>query len=395
MPTRAPKLPPDCPQAAPSGTAPKTALLKHEGRNFSLVLEPRRGWRIRSRSKSFPVDFRTGTTNLSEAKARAKEFLEKNASGWKPGRGGGSLEDLARLYLETPKRTKGNVAKDNVSRLRTVCRVALGKELSAVTCREVGPDLWQRYQRAALEAEGLRFDLATRYRQNIAVNSAVRVARCLFLPALVRVYRAAGLDCRTEAGEAVMLPEPYLPPSKVDDAALVEAWRALESSEPALWLVVGLARFAGLRREEISALRAGWVEVDGALVRIALRDRPEEKWWTKTGKPYRAEVVEAGLARHLAAFAAVSPADALLVTAPGTVERSRWFERAPQKWLHAHGVGALKPLHRLRGLYADQVATLTRDAIAARLAGIRAAQESLGHTSSAVTEAHYLTPDAE
>ena len=378
----------------PSSCPQKTAELKHDGRVWPLIFQAKRGWRMRSRSKTHPVDFWTGTTNLSEAKTRAKEFLEKNASGWKPGRGGGSLEDLAALYLETPKRTKSNVAKDNVSRLRTVCRVALGKELVAVTCREVGPDLWQRYQRAALEAEGLKFDLATRYRQNIAVNSAVRVARCLFLPAMVRVYRGAGLDCRTDAGEAVMLPEPYLPPSKVDDASLLEAWRALEESEPALWLVIGLARFAGLRREEIAALRAGWVEVDGALVRIGLRDRPDEKWWTKTGKPYRAEVVEAGLARHLAAFAAVSPADALLVTAPGTVERSRWFERVPQQWLHAHGVAALKPLHRLRGLYADQVATLTRDAIAARLAGIRAAQESLGHTSSATTEAHYLTPDA-
>ena len=80
------------------------------------------------------------------------------------------------------------------------------------------------------------------------------------------------------------------------------------------------------------------------------------------------------------------------MVSPGTVERSRWFEREPQKWLHAHGVGALKPLHRLRGLYADNVATLTRDAIAARLAGVRAAQEALGHTSSATTEAHYLTP---
>ncbi len=381
------------PSNVPSSCPQKTAELKHDGRVWPLIFQAKRGWRMRSRSKTHPVDFWTGTTNLSEAKARAKEFLEKHAAeGWKPGRGGGSLEDLARLYLETPKRTKANVAKDNVSRLRTVCRVALGKELSAVTCREVGPDLWQRYQRAALEAQGLRFDLATRYRENIAVNSAVRVARCLFLPALVRVYRAEGLDCRTEAGEAVMLPEPYVPPSKVDDAALIEAWRTLEGEDPALWLVVGLARFAGMRREEIAALRAGWLEVEGALVRVSLRDRPEEHWWTKTGKPYRAEVIEAGLARHLAAFAAVAPPDALVVVSPGTVERSRWFEREPQKWLHAHGVGALKPLHRLRGLYADNVATLTRDAIAARLAGVRAAQEALGHTSSATTEAHYLTP---
>ena len=53
--------------------------------------------------------------------------------------------------------------------------------------------------------------------------------------------------------------------------------------------------------------------------------------------------------------------------------------------------GARKPLHRLRGLYADELARLTADAVAARLAGVRAASESLGHTTTATTERHYLS----
>jgi hypothetical protein len=32
-------------------------------------------------------------------------------------------------------------------------------------------------------------------------NAAVRAARCLFLPALLRAYRAAALDVRADAGE--------------------------------------------------------------------------------------------------------------------------------------------------------------------------------------------------
>jgi integrase len=34
---------------------------------------------------------------------------------------------------------------------------------------------------------------------------------------------------------------------------------------------------------------------------------------------------------------------------------------------------------------------LTADAVTARLAGVKAAQEALGHTTSATTERHYLT----
>jgi ABC-type phosphate transport system permease subunit len=38
------------------------------------------------------------------------------------------------------------------------------------------------------------------------------------------------------------------------------------------------------------------------------------------------------------------------------------------------------------------VARLTQDAVAARLAGIREASAALGHTTTATTINHYLTP---
>lgn len=373
---------------------PKASHVLFEGRKYPLLFEAG-SWRLRSRSKKRAVDYRTGLTGLLAAQKAAREWLAREAENPKRiGRGGGTLEALAALYLATPKRTKENVARDNVSRLRTICRVVLEKELAAVTCREAGPELWQRYQRATIEAVGHSFDLATRRRENIAINAAVRAARCLFLPALLRVYRAAGLDTQRDAGECAMLPEPYLPPSTVDDADLVRQWAPLREADASLWLVIGLARFAGLRREEIAHLRAGWLEQKDGVVSVSLRDRPEEQWWTKTGKPYRAQVINADLSAHLLAFIASGPADRLLIgEPPGGGDRGKWFERTPQRWLHAHGVTALKPLHRLRGLYADNLAKLTQDAVTARLAGVKAAQEGLGHTTSATTEAHYLSPE--
>jgi integrase len=359
-----------------------------------LILEPS-GWRLRSRSKVRPMDFRTGTLRLDEAKRSAKEWLARLADDPVTSRrGGGTLEALAAIYLKTPKRTQDDVAADNVSRLKTVCRAVFGRELAAVTCRQVGPEFWEAYQRVALAKKKLAFDLVTRRRENIAINSAVRAARCLFLPALVRVYRAEGLDVRQDAGSVVMLPEPYVPPSAVNDAALRSAWVELKEEDPWLWATIGLARFAGLRRDEIAFAKLGWIEQESGAVFIALRDRPEDGWWTKTGKPYRAQVINLELANWL--LARDKTENTRIIPAPEREnERARWFEKQPQAWLRTHGVpNAGKPLHRLRGLYADEIARLTADAVTARLAALRAAQEALGHTSAETTQNHYLDLNA-
>lgn len=41
--------------------------------------------------------------------------------------------------------------------------------------------------------------------------------------------------------------------------------------------------------------------------------------------------------------------------------------------------------------YADEVAKLTQDAVAARLAGVKAAASALGHTNTATTQNSYLS----
>jgi hypothetical protein len=395
---------PSAPKPTPQSSGPERTYILFDGWKWPLLCDPA-GWRLRSKAKGRVADCRTGTRNLNEAKRIAKEYLEKRqTSPMHSRKGGGTLEALAAIYLASPKRTQERVGENNVSRLRVICRV-LGRELGTVTCREVGPKFWQDYQRAALEAKGLKFDLVTRYRENIAINAAVRAARCLFLPAFLPAYRAAGLDLAPDAGQATTMPVPHLPPSEVDDAALVAAWETLapfgggESAvvrrmthDLQLWLVVGLARFAGLRRDEICWLRGDWIEEWDGAISIVLRDRPEQKWWTKTGKPYRARVIEPRLVAWLD-VARKSPGTYVVPDPSSGVERHYWILHEPQYWLReVAGVAAQKPLHRLRGLYADHIAKLAREFETVRLAGIRAAQANLGHTTSAVTEAHYLTP---
>lgn len=393
MSKRAPSEPQSSP--TPSPTAPRT--VSHAGHDYPLLWEPS-GWRLRSKSKTHPADFRTGKTNLALAKTAAKEWLRRHdddpALG--PKKGGGTLERMADIYVKSDnKRVRPNTAKDNLSRLRTICRAVYGKELVHVTCRQLGPEFWKQYQKAALERHGLPFSYSTRYRENIAINAQVKNAKSLLTDVLIREYRANGLDVPEDAGVCAHLAEPKLPPVKVDDVEIVKLWSELEGVDIRLWLAIGLARFAGLRRTEIQFARVGWIERKDEHVTILLRDRQEEKFWTKTGETYRARVIDPKLAEYLEALAQLHPPEAYIVPDPTTGnERERWFQRVPQKWVHDRGVAAKKPLHRLRGLYADHLAKLTEDEVAARLAGIRAAKEALGHTSSKTTERHYLTPDA-
>jgi len=93
------------------------------------------------------------------------------------------------------------------------------------------------------------------------------------------------------------LPVLRSPPPPAEDSKLVKAWRKLPRS--ALWLAIGLARFAGLRRSEIEAATGEWIiERDGQAF-VDLRDR-EGEFLTKTGRPYNDQDDAEPLLEHYA-----------------------------------------------------------------------------------------------
>ncbi|MFN0129236.1 MAG: hypothetical protein ACKV19_21415 [Verrucomicrobiales bacterium] len=360
---------------------PKTVFVLHDGRRYPLT-QNHGLWRMRSQAKGRKVDVTLGTSDLNSAKRYAKEWLESPVGKQAAQDGRGTLEALAQAYLAMPKRVASKSAAINVSRLRSVIRAVLGKELAEVKCSEVTPDLWSRYFEVSLKKFDRKLDYTTRRAENIRLNAAVRAARCLFLPKLAPGYAAKGLAINANAANCMMLPEPWLPVSEAEDAKLLQAWPLLKQSNPRLWLAVGLARFAGLRREEIMQIRGKWIESKEAATYVVLRDRPEDGFQTKTGKPYRSLVLDPDLAAHLRGC----PAEEQILQ-DVTV---KWFLGEVCGWLRPFAGAARKPLHRLRGLYADQLARDTESAIIARQAGLKAAQEGLGHTSSRTTEKHYL-----
>lgn len=336
-------------------------------------------WRIRCRSKECRIDAGLGTSDLADARSRAKAIL---SSGMASAPASGTLEEAVAAYLSMPKRCGDDTAEGNISRLRSVVRVAFGAELDAVKVARL-PDLWHTY--VAKRQGRAAADYSSRARHNISINSAMRQAAAIFRSKLVPHYARAGILLPPNSATVEYLPAITLERHSADDAGLLAAWPALYETDRDTWMVVGLARFAGLRLGEILAFRGSWVEDSPSGPVIRLKDRLEDGHRTKTGKEYTALILDSDFAVYLMAL----PKDRPAIDRHGV---KKWAAHTPQNWIRKF-TAAEKPLHRLRGLYADHLAKLTRDAVAARLAGIRAAQEALGHTQSATTERHYLSHD--
>lgn len=362
--------------------AKKPLFVMHQGRKIPLVLN-NGVWRLRSRSQHYKVDHSLDTGDLTSAKRLAREYLDQGIKEVK--RSVETLEDLAKCYLDMPKRAGERTAVDNVQRLRSIVRVAWGKELGKVRLSDLSPALWRDYMS---KKQGGTLDLSRRQPGNAAINAAVRAAASITIPSLRPAYLDKGIIVPKDINSIQWLPTVSAPPSDADDAALLAWWESLPPGSPE-WLAIGLARFAGLRSAEISACRSDWLVTREGGDYIELRDRPEHQFWTKTGKRYSALILHPALADAIK----VMPSDMPLVQ-PGTANRSEWFERALPKLMRPFSPAAKKPLHRLRGLYADHLARLTQDAVAARLAAVRAASAALGHTTTATTVNHYLDPDA-
>jgi integrase len=355
-----------------------------QGRKYPLVKEKSGTWRMRSRSRSHPIDAGLGTSDLRAARQIALDLLSGTTAHQPRKPSSKSLEDVAQVYLSMPKRCGQKAAKLNVGQLRAVCRTVYAKELAKLTLEDVGPKLWRDFQAAK---QGGKLDLSTRRRENIAINSAVSMARSLFIAKLRPEYAEHGIQLPADASLAVNLPTPSLLPSPADDAGFCQWFEDCSTPHDALWLAAGLARFAGLRRSEIAALTPAWIVQSNQTFYVQMGDRAE--YLTKTGQVYRAPILRASLAQHLLALPFDRPA-----VQPETADRRTWIERTLPGILKRWTGKARKPTHRLRGLYADDVARIYAGAREAALAGIQAASQALGHTSTETTTQHYLTPDA-
>jgi len=350
-----------------------------QGRSYTLT-KWRKGWRLRSRQRGNEIDWHFPGVPLSRAKEQAIERFEGVAP-VRVAKGIATLQNVVDAYREMPKRAAERSAYNNITRLTKIVRVAWGMGLDRALVTNVR-QLWADYFTKKL---GGRLDLSTRRQGNAALNSAVRMASSLFIERLRPLYRERGIEIPEDATSIQWLPEMKRPkpPAQTDELAF--AWSQMEGST--MFYAIGLARYAGLRQQEIAACRRNWIVQDGGAVYVEMMDRPEEGFLSKTGEIYRALVINPVFAACLLAC----PEGEIVRLTPLEGRRDRWFERAPQAWVKKFTGTAKMPLHRLRGLYADDVKRLTEDAVAARLAGVKAAADALGHTNTQTTVQSYLS----
>lgn len=370
-----------------------TASLSWEGRKLPMELTPS-GWRVRSRSRHFPIDYSTNILSLKAAQDDAKEELQRRAGKAAVSRGKKTLEDVVTAYKAMPKRASEVTEYSAISHLRGVVRTTLGKELDQVKVSTIDAKFWLAYiaKRQGREVA----DLSTRDPINRGINSGINNALCVFKPSLLPLYAEHGITFAPDVATVQWLAVPKLPKPPADDDALIKAWKALRGVNDGLWAAVGAARFVGLRRKEVMGFSKSWVEFDGAATYVRVRDRPEEGFRHKTGESYRALVVNPEYAEFLR-----NAPDGHICQPDLTSKREKlkhrpnsrqlWFWCEPQKWLKKFTGESKAPLHRMRSLYLDEVAKLTEDAVKAKLAGIKAAADAAGHTSTKTTTKHYLS----
>jgi hypothetical protein len=371
--TIARRLPTDCPQD-----------LLFEGVSIPFFFEAGKGWRLRKRSIHLSVDYSTGILARAPARKAALKWLEEQREG-KVKLSTTNLESLVQFYLTMPRRASNSTAHNNITHLRAICRMALGRELKSIHVHEVRPSLWQEFQRKKC---GGVLDLSTRRRNHVSINTAVRSAASIFKATLRPAFRRAGFHVPDDATEIEWLQELKRPPVEFDETKLLEAWAALPRGP--LWMALGLARFAGLRKEEINACCGGWLAERRGRWGIVVCDRPDEGFLCKTGEPRFSVILNAEV---LKAMKKCKKDDYVVDLDPS--ERDFWFRGTPQTWLRTYlgpRSAVAMPLHRLRGLYVDAVKALAETRLQEE--AIKEASLAAGHTGTATTKAHYLSTPA-
>jgi hypothetical protein len=368
--------------ALPTGKPARSReVVTFEGVNYPLVLELGKGWRMRSRSIHRRVDYFTGTLNKAVARRLCLAHLAELKTG-KPRPTTRTLEDVVACYHTMAKRAGMATEKLNIRSLRQVVQAVTGKDLRHYYLHDLGPDLWAKYQ--AIKQGLPRVDLSIRRAAHTSINTTVRAAVSMFIPKLRPGYERAGLTIPTNTCSVQWLQTLKRRPAGFREAEMLDAWAGL-TDQRALWFAVALARFAGLRKEEIGGCRGGWLVRHDGVWCLEIRDRESEGWYTKTGAHYFAMITHPALIEALQAV----PPDDLVIGAISN--RTNWLDRGPQQWLRPF-MGTreeiYRPLHRLRAAY---LASIQREAlIEMQQAATRKASAQAGHTQTTTTSRHYL-----
>lgn len=239
----------------------------------------------------------------------------------------------------------------------------------------------ERRKRDGAEPDDLHF--------NACLNTELRKAQCVFSKrARADVFRKLRLPELSGFLDVANLPEPKRQWTPIPAAVLEEMDRdaaELKDTDPQLWVIYELARYGGLRSEEIQSIRRHWLEPRGKdfLIAIVQRDGrrdPSKAGFRPKSRDRRVPIAGARVKSWLKALGDRGKHD-LLIQARTETERMELIQRTACAWVAKYIPERTMRLHELRKQAGSEIAT--------RENSVAAAAEFLGDTI-AVAERHYV-----
>lgn len=332
----------------------------------------RRGsvWWLRAKSNGRRVHRSLDTGDRTLALRRAKDLLSEIRAGrWSPldrqEQTQLTIGAVVARYLEAWTEVREHTRRGNVSSLRRLV-IGSGREWDLdAPITTLTADVVRDFRAKASEVG----------RPPSSVNSVIRQAASLFNRSIVedRFYGAELPACVLEFAHArrarqVTDHRYHRPPPAVLDAT-EDAIPALLEADLNAGVAVLLALGAGLRKSEIAAARWDWVRED------AIHVTSTAVWQSKSGKSRRIPL-DPELAAALEATRGPRP----YVLAGTATERQELVFRRVAKWMRTLGWDGKKAIHELRKEFGSRITEAH---------GIEIAADLLGHSSIAITDAHY------
>lgn len=240
-------------------------------------------------------------------------------------------------------------------------------------------------------------DPAKQQSRRTSLNSILRAARCLFVPRILRHLSHLSLPSPLPF-EGVETPKvgrkryvsrfsPAILYAKAEQELRDSAGEDAEDKHEA-FMILTLALFAGLRRDEIDTLTWGQIDWSGSRLVIETNEHTATKSAnSEAAVSLPADVLDTLKKRHKAAKSEFVIASGI-APRPGAYRYhhyrcNRLFDLLTE-WLRANGVKERTPLHTLRKEFGSFVA---------KKYGVFAASEALRHGDIRLTRDYYLAPD--
>lgn len=217
----------------------------------------------------------------------------------------------------------------------------------------------------------------------ITVNSMIRQARSLFSKKLpLNFYHDLILPDIIALREVHLLKEPakgfHMPSQSVLDR-IQKAVPALAQSDPNCYIIYLLSYGSGLRPGEIKFARQHWIEPHPEAGHV-IRMQNESDFRIKDNEERIVKIEPWALEGLRAVMIPVLPGQPDYILRGNKTERADHAFRRFSIFVKNCGLDRIKAAHEMRKIFGSLVT---------QQAGLRAAQEALGHSSYATTERYY------